>query len=216
MMSLGPNRRPGRPRDASIDQQAIAATLDLLAEVGFEGTTVQAIAARSGLHASALYRRWSSRIAVIEDAVSPMLAATSFTPSGDLGRDLRRFVRAYASTWGSRAARAAIPGLLAHYQATGTSRSAEGWLQISVRPQFLDILRAAPAGSVDPDVDPEDVFDVLLGAILARTLVPVVVERQRPLERTVELVLKMLQPPTRARGDLGHGVVTVDRAATSG
>jgi AcrR family transcriptional regulator len=190
------NRRPGRPRDANIDQQAIAATLELLAEVGFEGTTVQAIAARSGLHASALYRRWSSRVAVIEDALSPVLAVTSFEPSGDLRRDLRRFVRAYAALWSSPAARAGIPGLLAHYQATGMSRSEEGWLKISVRPQFLDILRAAPPGSIDPQVDPEDVFDVLLGALLARAAVPTVADRRRPLERTVELALKMLQPAT--------------------
>ncbi len=187
-------RRAGRPRHADIDQRALAAALELLAEVGFEGTTMQAVADRSGLHTSALYRRWPSRVQLIEDAVSPVLAVTSAPPTGDLVRDVRRFVRAFAASWCSPAARAAMPGLLAHYQTSGDARSAEEWLPISARPQFLDILRAAPPGSVDPTVERDDVFDVLLGAILARTLVPTVVERDRPLERTVELVLKLLRP----------------------
>jgi hypothetical protein len=65
---------------------------------------------------------------------------------------------------------------------------------VSARPQFIDILSAAPAGSIDPDVDPDDVFDVLLGAVFARILVPTVSARRRPVERLVELALRLLQP----------------------
>ena len=188
-----------RPRDTSIDERALVATLEILAEDGFEATTMQAVAARADVHASALYRRWPSRIALIEDALSPTVAIASFEPTGELARDLRRFLRAYAATWGSPAARAAMPGLLAHYQSTGAARSEEEWLPISARPQFLDILRAAPPGTVAADVDPDDVFDVVLGAVMARSLVPTVIERDRPLERTLELVLKMLAPPPAHR-----------------
>jgi len=187
--------KAGRPRKDAIDQTALATTLQLLGEVGFEGTTIQAVAARSGLHASALYRRWSSRIELIEDAMTPLLVMAPLEPTGDLRRDVRRLVRTYVAAWSTPAARAAIPGLLAHYQSAGT-RSAAEWLPISARPQFIDILRAAPAGTVDPSVDPDDVFDVLLGAALARALVPTIVERHRPVERTVDLVVKMLEPGT--------------------
>ena len=131
---------------------------------------------------------------LIEAAVSPILSTASFEPTGDLEADLRRFVRAYERTFDSPAARAAIPGLLSHYQSHGSRRDAAAWLPISARPQFHDILRAAPAGSVDPEVDADDVFDVLLGALLARVVVPTVAERARPLERTVGLGLKMVRP----------------------
>ena len=47
---------------------------------------------------------------------------------------------------------------------------------------------------MDPDLDPDDVFDLLLGAILARTLVPTVVQRNRPVERLVDSVLRLLHP----------------------
>ena len=192
--SASTTRKAGRPRDDSIDELALATALELLGEVGFEGTTIQAVAARSGLHASALYRRWGSRIELIEDALSPVIALRGPEPSGDLRRDLRRLVRAYVSAWSTPATRAAMPGLLAHYQSVG-SRGADEWLPISVRPQFIDILRAAPPGAVDPRVDPDDVFDVLLGAILARALVPTVADRSRPVERLVDLVVRMVEPP---------------------
>jgi AcrR family transcriptional regulator len=187
-------RRPGRPRDASIDTRVLEAARELLVEQGYEATNVQAIAERSGVHASAIYRRWPSRVEIIEQAVFPGLAAITVQPTGDLRRDLRRFLRSYVTTLGSPAARAAAPGLLASYQSTGREGMEQTLLAVSARPQFLDILRAAPAGAVDPSVDPDDVFDMLLGAILARSLVPTVAQRQRPVERLVDLCLRLLQP----------------------
>ena len=186
-------RLGGRPRDPNIDASALDAALELLAERGFASTTVQAIADRSGVHTSAIYRRWRSRVELIEEAVFPGFDCRTVQATGDLRRDLRRFVRAYVSVFDAPAARAAFPGLLAHYQHTGKARSAEEWIHVSARPQFQDILCAAPPGSIDPTVDPDDVFDMLLGAILARTLVPTVSQRRRPIERTVELALKLLQ-----------------------
>ena len=166
--------RPGRPRDSSFDARAIAATLELLVERGFEGTTVQAVARRSGVHASALYRRWPSRIELIEEAIFPGFEPPVVAPTGDLQVDLLRFLRAYMVAFGSPAARAAAPGLLAHHQASGVSGSPENYLRVSTRPQFQDILHAAPSGSVDPAVDPDDAFDMVLGTIVARILVPTV------------------------------------------
>ncbi len=189
-------RAPGRPRDTSIDARVLDATRQLLEERGFEAATVQAIAARSGVHASAIYRRWPSRVEIIEQAVFPGFASTTVRATGDLRADLRRFIHGYLATMGAPAARAAMPGLLATYQSAGRTAAPETWLAVSARPQFNDILQAAPAGSVRPDVNPDDVFDMLLGAIVARVLIPTVIQRDRPAERLVELILRLLQPRT--------------------
>jgi AcrR family transcriptional regulator len=186
-------RRPGRPRDPSIDERALAATRELLVGQGFDATTIQAVAERSGVHASAIYRRWPSRIELIEEATFPGLSPLSVRPTGDLRRDVRRFVRAYIAVFSAPAARAAAAGLLAHRQTSTRPRPPELDLRVSARPQFQDILRAAPPGTIDPDVDPDDVFDMLLGAVLTRTFLPAPV-RQRPVERSVEMVLRLLRP----------------------
>lgn len=187
-------RTPGRPRDASIDARVTVATRELLAEQGFDATTVQAIAARAGVHSSAIYRRWPSRIELIEAAVSPAADLAEFRPSGDLRRDLRRFMRAYVAMFAEPAAQAAVRPLLVHYQTSGDERDASGFLNISTRPQFGAILRAAPAGSVDTAINPDDVFDMVLGSMFARSLIPTVANRRRPLERLIDLVIRAVEP----------------------
>lgn len=98
------------------------------------------------------------------------------------------------ATFGAPAARAAAAGFFAHSQTSGRPRPPEMLLRVSARPQFQDILCAAPTGTVDPAVDPDDVFDMLLGAVLTRTLLSTVTARKRPVERTVEMILWMLRP----------------------
>ncbi|MFE2416730.1 hypothetical protein [Streptomyces hokutonensis] len=68
------------------------------------------------MHASAIYRRWPSRIELIEEATFPGLSPVSVRPTRDLRRDLRRFIRAYLAAFGAPAARAAAAGLFAHSQ----------------------------------------------------------------------------------------------------
>jgi AcrR family transcriptional regulator len=192
-----PRRHPGRPRDASIGERALAATRELLVQRGFDATTIQAVAEHSGVHASAIYRRWPSRIELIEEATFPGLNPLSVQPTGDLRHDLRRFIRAYLAVFSAPAARAAAAGLLAHHQTASRPRPPEIYLRVSARPQFQDILRAAPPGSIDPAVDPDDVFDMLLGAVLARILLSAATARRRPIERTVEMIIRLLRAPGR-------------------
>jgi AcrR family transcriptional regulator len=196
-----PLRRRGRPRDDSISERALAGARELLAERGFEATTIQSVAARAGVHASALYRRWPSRIELIEEAAFPGFSPLAVQPTGDLRRDLRRFIRAYVTAFSAPAARAAGAGLLAYHQATGPPRPPDQYLRVSARPQFQDILRAAPPASIDPAVDPDDVFDMLLGAVLTRTVVYPVTARHRPIERTVEMILRLLRPQAAMPAD---------------
>ena len=191
---------PGRPRDTSIDSRALEATRALLVERGFESTTIQAVADRSGLHASAIYRRWSSRIEMIEEATFPGLNPITVDPTGDLRRDLRRFMRAYLEAFAAPAARAAAGGLLTHNQAN-PARPFERYSPVSARPQFRAILKAADPALVDPQVDADDVFDLVLGAVLTRILLVKVSAPQRPVDRTVELIMRVLRPQTaRAAG----------------
>ena len=146
------------------------------------------------MHTSAIYRRWPSRIQLIEEATFPGLSPKLVRPTGDLRRDLRRFISAYLAAFDAPAARAAAAGLFAHRQASSGPPSPELVPRISARPQFEDILRAAPPGTIDPDVDANDVFDMLLGAVLTRILLSKTTGRQRPVERTVDLIIRMLRP----------------------
>lgn len=69
-------------------------------------------------------------------------------------------------------------------------------------------------------MDPDDVFDMLLGAVLIRTVVYPVTARHRPIERTVEMILRLLRPPAAlAAGDPdppGPGVADAVRGLARG
>src|SRR5580698_10488232 len=80
--------RVGRPRDPRVDTAIHRATLDLLVEDGYQATTIQAIARRAGVSAPSVYRRWSSKAELIEEAVFPsgLLAPEAIT--GDVITDL--------------------------------------------------------------------------------------------------------------------------------
>ncbi|HTR71819.1 MAG TPA: TetR/AcrR family transcriptional regulator [Mycobacteriales bacterium] len=193
-----PTARPvGRPRDVSIDNAAIEATRSLLVDVGFDATTMQAIARRAGVHTSALYRRWPSRIELIERAAFPGFSAETVRPTGDLRADLHAFAGQYLDAFGSPVARAAMPALLASRKDQDRATRDARYFEVSTRPYLLDILRAAGTRRVDPALDPDDVFDLLLGAIVSRHLIPTIAQRDRPIDHTIELIVRALRPVNR-------------------
>lgn len=53
--------RAGRPRDARVDGQIVAAALEVLADEGFDGFSVEEVVVRSGVAKTTIYRRYPSR-----------------------------------------------------------------------------------------------------------------------------------------------------------
>lgn len=59
----------GRKRDASLDISILKATLEMLAEEGFDGMTMDQIATKVGTGKAACYRRWPSKVKLVKDAL---------------------------------------------------------------------------------------------------------------------------------------------------
>lgn len=59
----------GRPRDASRDHVILDAALEVLAESGYAGMTVDMVAARAKAGKATVYRRWPSKAQLVLDAV---------------------------------------------------------------------------------------------------------------------------------------------------
>ncbi|MEJ5943932.1 TetR/AcrR family transcriptional regulator C-terminal ligand-binding domain-containing protein [Pseudokineococcus basanitobsidens] len=72
--------RGGRRRDESRDGVILDAALDVLVETGFDGMTVDAVAARARAGKATMYRRWPSKVDLVLDAVARM-------ESGDVDLD---------------------------------------------------------------------------------------------------------------------------------
>src|SRR2546423_2792358 len=87
------NLRRGRPRDPQVDAAVTQAALDLLAEQGFAGMTIEGIAARAGVGKAAVYRRWSSKVDIVVDALNTKAPAkVTVHEHADIRETLRRLV----------------------------------------------------------------------------------------------------------------------------
>lgn len=62
----------GRPLDVTRDADILDVTLDVLAEAGFDGMTIDMVAARAKAGKATLYRRWPSKTELVIDAVACM------------------------------------------------------------------------------------------------------------------------------------------------
>lgn len=72
-VDLDPRKpRLGRRRDHSRDPEILEAALDVLAEEGYDGMTVDMVAARAKAGKATVYRRWASKADLVLDAVACM------------------------------------------------------------------------------------------------------------------------------------------------
>lgn len=61
--------RAGRPRDPACDAAILQATLDLFAEEGYAGVSIDGVAARAGVGKATIYRRYTSKAELVSEAV---------------------------------------------------------------------------------------------------------------------------------------------------
>jgi AcrR family transcriptional regulator len=160
--------RVGRPRDPRVDAAVHRATLELLVEHGYQATTIQAIARRAGVSAPSIYRRWSSKAELIEDAVFPSGLLAPETLTGDVDVDLQPYCLRILEHLSDPAVRVAIPGLLIEYQTDPLlwQRVVERSV-IPMRELFEGYLQTTGRRAVG---NVEALFDVLLGALFTRAL----------------------------------------------
>ena len=85
----------GRPRSPRAHQAILAATCDLLLETGYDGLSIEGVAARAGVGKQTVYRWWPSKSALVAEAVlEGRLPISGDMPAntGDLRGDLHTWL----------------------------------------------------------------------------------------------------------------------------
>lgn len=79
----------GRPLDASRDEVLRRAALELVAEIGYDRLTIDAVAARARAGKATVYRRWASKAELVADAfVCDAFKGIEAPDTGSLRSDL--------------------------------------------------------------------------------------------------------------------------------
>ena len=190
----------GRPRDPRIDSAVLRATVELLAETGYSGLLVSAIAERAGTSKPAIYRRWPSKAHLVHEAVFPIGAATAIPDTGSLAEDLREMVRRTVAVLTTPAASAALPGLVGEMAADPTLHSA-------LLERFADLItgglaerleRAADRGEVRADVTATELAEAVAGLTLVALLTRGAELDELWVDRTTMLLLTGILKGTTA------------------
>ncbi|WP_204073178.1 TetR/AcrR family transcriptional regulator [Planotetraspora phitsanulokensis] len=177
-------------------RQILDATLELLAEKGYEGLTIEGVAGRSEVNKTTIYRWWPSKAALLGAALVEAEVLDFDAPdTGSLDGDLRRLVEGVARLLTvPPASDIAVAALGAAVHDPALAEAAKGFFADRFARELPIFERARARGEIDASADPMMIVDLLAGAVWLR-----VVFRQLPLDRdfadrTVALVLHGVRP----------------------
>lgn len=160
----------GRPRDEAAERAIVEATKLVLRARGYAGLSIEAVARESGVAKTTIYRRWSSKAALVFDVVFGSMKRKQPKLSGDLQRDLAQAVLALCEQFRAPEARVALPSLLAEFMSDASLRSQLERTVLGPERAFVQqILRDAQRrGDMRTRIDQKAVLDGIIGPVFYR------------------------------------------------
>ncbi|MFI6602503.1 TetR/AcrR family transcriptional regulator [Nonomuraea sp. NPDC050536] len=195
------SEKPNPARRSERSRQAIlVAARELVSESGYAKVSIEAIAARAGVGKQTIYRWWSSKGAVVFDAILELSRADggdiALPDTGDIAADLRTVMRATVAEFADPSFEAPIRALTA--EIAGDPDLAAAYRDRLARPveeaKKARLRTAQAAGQIAPDADLDVALELLYAPVFQRWL-----HRSGPLtpeyaDTLVTLALKALAP----------------------
>jgi AcrR family transcriptional regulator len=188
--------RPGRRRNHARDPEILQAALDVLADTGYDGMTIDMVAARAKAGKATLYRRWPSKAELVLDAVACMkqndIDYAHLPDTGTLRGDLIAMIKPHSIEDGERKLRI-MAGLVSMLSRDPDLAEAVNAVIVEPRAAVSRILmrRAADRGEISPDCDIETLSLITPSMTAYRVLV-----LKKPVDRAflVSLIDGVLLP----------------------
>ena len=167
-----PKPQPGRPRDLRSKAAILAATIELVRDVGYAGLTIEGVARRAGVSKATIYRWWENKGLLVYEAVFTRVESGPLPDTGNVEDDLRILVEGLVEEFSTPEAAAAMLGLLADF-------SSDDRLRELIRERFLlpsrtlvgaVLQRAVERGQICADVPIDVMLDALAGAVFFRVV----------------------------------------------
>jgi len=182
-----------RPRiEGEREQQILEVTLEILAEVGYDRLTMDAVATRAKASKATLYRRWSSKAKLVIDALHSSKGPQEYPDTGTLRGDLQA---AFCGMGGLT-----DPAMVATMSSVITAIGRDKEFAEEFRTHFVATKieasnaiweRARQRGELRPDVDLDLISHALAGVVLHR----VFMFGQPPTEDLINRVIDQIILP---------------------
>jgi AcrR family transcriptional regulator len=173
-------RSPGRPRSDESRQAILDSTLELLKDVGFDGLSIEAIAARASVGKATVYRWWKNKAELVVEAflatAGSELRFDAHEPiEAALRSQMLRVAKIFSGEMGT-----VIAAVIGAGQSEPEMLEAfhDGWIEPRRTEARKLLQQAMDSGRLRDDIPPDTVLDVLYGALYFRLLI-----RKRPLDK---------------------------------
>jgi AcrR family transcriptional regulator len=213
------NRKPSGRAERS-KQAILDATRELMNEEGGARTlTVEAVAARSGVAKTTIYRRWRDIWELALDAVMIDMLPRFANPVdvGDTRKELITFVDSVTKLWASSPYGSAMQGLIS--QIATEPDLARVYREQVVEPrreQLRPVIeRGIARGDLRPGTDLRLVHELLVGPILYRLLLSGPPLNRKLTTSLVDAVLDSFSPAATMTPDAGRDVARPARQSVS-
>jgi AcrR family transcriptional regulator len=183
------------PRMTRSRQRALGAALDLVAERGIAGASVEAVSARSGVAKTTVYRQWPNQAALVLDAFRSIAPDPPLPDTGTLRGDLEVLVGGFAEALGRGRAAVFMAALMDAAQRDAdfaALHAAE--TRRRHRPVLAVLARGVERGELPVGTDLDALVDELAGPVLHRRFVSGLPLDRGFGERVVDGVLRACAP----------------------
>jgi AcrR family transcriptional regulator len=192
-MSDTNKKPPGRPRSVQSHQAMLRAALELLAEVGFDAMSMDAIAARAGIGKTTIYRRYASKAELVADAIEHVREEIILPDTGTLWNDIEALIQNAAQITLSPMGRQTVAMIIS--SASSNPQFAQIYWTKYLHPRrksFAVVLeRAKIRNEIQANLDPDLVFDTMSGIMLYALIFPPTAESWTAyVRRALNLLLR--------------------------
>jgi AcrR family transcriptional regulator len=167
-MSNANKKPPGRPRSIQSHQAMLQATLELLAEVGFDAMSIDAISARAGVGKTTIYRRYASKEELVADAIESVREEVVIPDTGTLQGDIDALIQNAVQITLNPLGRQTVAMIIS--SASSNTQFAQIYWTKYLQPRrktFEIVLERAKARNEIPtDLDSDLVFDTMSAIML--------------------------------------------------
>jgi AcrR family transcriptional regulator len=187
----------GRPRSTQSHQAILQATLELLAEVGYERTSIDATAARAGVGKTTIYRRYASKEELVAHAIESLREEVHIPDTGTLTGDMDALIPNAAQYVQSPLARQTMAMIISAASSSPQFARIYSTKYLMPRREAFSVVleRAKLRKEIREDIDNGLIFDFVSGIMFhALVFEPTAEPYEVYIRRAVNFLLEGISP----------------------
>jgi AcrR family transcriptional regulator len=182
------SHKTGRRRSEKSHQAILEATLELFAEEGLAGLSIEGIAQRAGVGKTTIYRRWSAKEDIVSDALYLLRGGNELPDTGSIRDDLLYLAKGSLELYGGDPFMGKLFTKMMAELKTNPKVS-QAFVEKVITPRLHEfraiVERAQVRGEVRADLDPTFILlqiflSLILGGLFVEFLDPAAQHLYRP------------------------------------